>query len=294
MKKTVRKYSRWLILLAAAVLLIIYFAVPAVNGAVNEAMAVLGSANLDKVAAYIRSFGAYAVAFSFCLMVFSSLIAPLPAFLITLSNAAAFTISEDEAHSLAVLEQVKGHGYSDHQIKQMLKPDAVRGTSGSSMEAIISRFVPEADAAAVREAAYAMAHEKFMAGVPKKPGLDELLAYLAGEGIPLAVASSSSLEMIERHLANGGVRSYFSQLVSGVGMEHPKPAPDIFLKTAEAMGVEPARALVLEDSLSGVRAGVAGGFVTVMVPDLVAPDDFARTHAAAICQEATPMIGISR
>jgi len=90
MKKTVRKYSRWLILLAAAVLLIIYFAVPAVNGAVNEAMAVLGSANLDKVAAYIRSFGAYAVAFSFCLMVFSSLIAPLPAFLITLSNAAIF------------------------------------------------------------------------------------------------------------------------------------------------------------------------------------------------------------
>lgn len=47
---------------------------------------------------------------------------------ITLSNAAAFTISEDETHSLAVLEQVKGHGYSDHQIKQLLKPDAVRGT----------------------------------------------------------------------------------------------------------------------------------------------------------------------
>lgn len=47
---------------------------------------------------------------------------------ITLSNAAAFTVCDDEAHSLAVLEQVKGHGYSDHQIKQMLKPDAVRGT----------------------------------------------------------------------------------------------------------------------------------------------------------------------
>lgn len=52
----------------------------------------------------------------------------LKAGFITLSNAAAFTISEDEAHSLAVLEQVKGHGYSDHQIKQLLKPDAVRGT----------------------------------------------------------------------------------------------------------------------------------------------------------------------
>lgn len=90
MKKNVRKYSRWLILLAAALLLLAYFTVPAVSGAVNEAVTVLGSANLEKVAQYIRSFGAYAMVFSFCLMVFSSLIAPLPAFLITLSNAAIF------------------------------------------------------------------------------------------------------------------------------------------------------------------------------------------------------------
>ena len=89
-EKTVRKYSRLLILLAAAVLLIVYFAVPGVNSAVTEAVAVLGSANLDKVADYIRSFGGWAMAFSFALMVFSSLIAPLPAFMITLSNAAIF------------------------------------------------------------------------------------------------------------------------------------------------------------------------------------------------------------
>ena len=89
-KKTVRKYSRLLILLSLAVLLIVYLAVPGVNSAVTEAVAVLGSANLDKVAAYIRSFGGWAMAFSFLLMVFSSLIAPLPAFMITLSNAAIF------------------------------------------------------------------------------------------------------------------------------------------------------------------------------------------------------------
>ena len=78
------------ILLAAAVLVIIYLAVPAVNEFVNNAVAVLGSANLDKVAGYIRSFGGWAMAFSFCLMVFSSVLAPLPAFMITLSNAAIF------------------------------------------------------------------------------------------------------------------------------------------------------------------------------------------------------------
>ena len=89
MKKKVNM-TRLLILLAAAVLLIIYLSVPSVNGFVTNAAAVLGSANVEAVIEYIRSFGAYAMAFSFCLMVFSSLIAPLPAFMITLSNAAIF------------------------------------------------------------------------------------------------------------------------------------------------------------------------------------------------------------
>ena len=161
--------------------------------------------------------------------------------------------------------------------------DAVRGTSGKSMEAVISRFAPGVDATYVREHVYELVHETIKQGVPKKPGLDELLAYLQERNIPMAVASSSSLEVIDMNLANGGVADYFEHRFTGVGMAHPKPEPDIFLKTAEAMGVNPAHTLVFEDSLSGVRAGVAGGFVTVMVPDMVAPDDFAREHAACIC-----------
>lgn len=92
MKKTTRKsnMTRLIILLIAAVLLIIYMSVPSVNKFFTHAAAVLGSANVDAVIEYIRSFGGYAMAFSFFLMVFSSLIAPLPAFMITLSNAAIF------------------------------------------------------------------------------------------------------------------------------------------------------------------------------------------------------------
>ena len=88
--KTKANLTRLILLLVIALVLVVYLAVPAVNTFVNHAMAVLGSANLDAVASYIRSFGAYAMAFSFVLMVFSSLIAPLPAFMITLSNAAIF------------------------------------------------------------------------------------------------------------------------------------------------------------------------------------------------------------
>ena len=163
--------------------------------------------------------------------------------------------------------------------------DAARGTSGKSMEAVIHRFLPEVDAAYVRETLFATAHQMMTEGVPKKHGLDELLAYLSEQGIPMAVASSSSPELIALHLSNGGVREHFTELVSGVGMSHPKPEPDIFLKAADALGVDPAHALVLEDSLSGVRAGVAGGFVTVMVPDMVAPDAYAQEHATRICKD---------
>lgn len=162
--------------------------------------------------------------------------------------------------------------------------NAARGTSGKSMEAVIHRFLPDVDAAYVRETLFATAHHMMEEGVPKKPGLDELLTFLSEQNVPLAVASSSSQELIALHLQNGGVREYFTHLVSGVGLSHPKPEPDIFLMAAEAIGVDPARTLVLEDSISGVRAGVAGGFITVMVPDMVAPDDYAREHATHICE----------
>ena len=82
--------TRALILLVLCLAGIVYLAVPSVNDWINHAASVLGSANVDAVIAYIRSFGPYAMVFSFCLMVFSSLIAPLPAFMITLSNAAIF------------------------------------------------------------------------------------------------------------------------------------------------------------------------------------------------------------
>lgn len=86
-KKTLTKLY---ILAVLAILCLVYFLVPPVNAYVNRVASVLGSANVDAVVEFIRSYGAYAMAFSFALMVFQSVIAPLPAFLITFANAAIF------------------------------------------------------------------------------------------------------------------------------------------------------------------------------------------------------------
>ena len=83
-------YGRWTTLALILVAVLMYACVPAVKNTVNTVTSILGSANVEAVIEYIRSFGGYAVAVSFCLMVFSSLLAPLPAFLITVSNAAIF------------------------------------------------------------------------------------------------------------------------------------------------------------------------------------------------------------
>ena len=62
-----------------------------------------------------------------------------------------------------------------------------------------------------------------------------------------------------------------------------KADPEIFYRAAEMLGTAPEHTLVLEDSYNGVRAGAAGGFVTVMVPDLAQPDDEMRRLYTAEC-----------
>lgn len=86
-----KKYTKQIVLLAIlGAILLIYFFVPAVHNEINRMVATLSSMGIDGVIEYIRSYGAYAAAISFFLMILQSIISPIPAFLITLSNAAIF------------------------------------------------------------------------------------------------------------------------------------------------------------------------------------------------------------
>ena len=153
--------------------------------------------------------------------------------------------------------------------------EAARGTAGVTTRNVVRQFYgPDCDAEAIVDSLHRVADEVFFsAPVPKKPGLDALLAWLKTRRIPMAVASSSREAMIRHNLDVWGLTQDFTAIVSGQHVAHSKPDPEIFLLTAQKLDVEPARCLVLEDSYNGVRAGAAGGFVTVMVPDLVPADD---------------------
>lgn len=163
--------------------------------------------------------------------------------------------------------------------------EAARGTAGVTTRNVVRQFYgPDCDAEAIVDSLHRVADEVFFsAPVPKKPGLDALLAWLKARHIPMAVASSSREAMIRHNLDVWGLTQDFTAIVSGQHVAHSKPDPEIFLLTAQKLGVEPSRCLVLEDSYNGVRAGAAGGFVTVMVPDLAPADDEMRRLYTAEC-----------
>ena len=106
-------------------------------------------------------------------------------------------------------------------------------------------------------------------GVPLKEGLPELLEYLKGQDIRMAVATSTQQSLAEKMLKIAGVYEYFDAVAYGNKVKRSKPFPDIFQKAAEDLGVPMRECLVLEDSISGVQAGKAAGGCIIHIPEEV-------------------------
>lgn len=151
-------------------------------------------------------------------------------------------------------------------------PAAVSGTSGEGMREVIRRYYPAVDPYAFQAGCIARVDGILdEQGPPVKPGAGELLEYLGARGVKLAVASSTGRERILSNLRAARLDRFFDAVVSGQQVERGKPEPDIFLFAAREIGCPPEDCYVFEDSVNGVRAGMAAGCVTVMVPDLAAP-----------------------
>ena len=105
-------------------------------------------------------------------------------------------------------------------------------------------------------------------GYPEVKGAVNFVKSLSGK-FKLAVASSSRLENIENNMKKLGLMgehntvNFFNVLVSGTTVKNPKPAPDVFLKAAEELGVEPHECMVIEDSSNGAKAAKAAGMACI-------------------------------
>ena len=129
-------------------------------------------------------------------------------------------------------------------------------------------------------------------GIEVKPGIYELLDALDARGIPAAITSSSSQELIKRHLQQHDLYHRFTKICSARDVPRGKPAPDIYLYGAKSLGLAPESCLALEDSPTGILAAYRAGCVSVMVPDLDQPDEQTRKRLHAKADSLVDVIAL--
>ncbi len=100
-------------------------------------------------------------------------------------------------------------------------------------------------------------------GYPAVPYVIDTIQNLHSHGVKLYIASSSPAADIEYVMSSLHIRDYFTGYISGTQLEHPKPAPDIFLAAAKQLGLRPDECIVIEDSTNGVKAALAAGMTCI-------------------------------
>lgn len=106
-------------------------------------------------------------------------------------------------------------------------------------------------------------------GIDIKKGLKECVGYLKENNILIAVASSSRRSVIEFYLRSADLTYEFDYIISGEEVKNGKPHPEIFLTCCQRLNVSKENALVLEDSINGIKAAYDGDIKVVFIPDLV-------------------------
>ncbi len=119
--------------------------------------------------------------------------------------------------------------------------------------------------------------EILRADQPLFPGLYELVEGLAAR-YKLAVASGSERPVVDEVLTLRDLRRFFPITVSGSEIEHGKPQPDIFLKAARLLGVQPECCAVIEDSRPGIAAGLAAGMTVYAIANTHPPEELTKAH----------------
>lgn len=131
-------------------------------------------------------------------------------------------------------------------------------------------------------------------GIPIKKGALELLRYVRQKGIHCALATSTERNRFMQYIPylEENIFDFFDVIVDGSMVQHSKPDPEIFLLVADQLGVDIKNCMILEDSINGVKAGIASGAMTVMIPDLMQPTDEIKDKVYCILNDLSKVIDV--
>jgi HAD superfamily hydrolase (TIGR01509 family) len=121
-------------------------------------------------------------------------------------------------------------------------------------------------------------------GVKIKPGVHELLDYLNKENYKIAVATSTRRERALQLLKEAKIKEKVNYVICGDQVENSKPNPEIFIKAAKGLNVNPENCIVIEDSDAGIIAAHSAQMIGIHVPDMKFLEEDTKALAFKICE----------
>ena len=117
-----------------------------------------------------------------------------------------------------------------------------------------------------------MAFEIYTKQVPLKQGAYEFICYLKEQGVKLGIATSNCRKLAEGTLEHNKILKLMDSVWTSDEAKAGKPAPDVYLKVADSLGVNPERCLVFEDVPNGILAGKNAGMKVCTIYDRFSED----------------------
>jgi len=184
-------------------------------------------------------------------------------------------VDSNPFHKISLRQFCQKHGFdlSEEQLREKI----YGRTNKDWIPAVFGQISPEqvASYAAEKEALF---RELYADAIQPLAGLLPFLQNLERYGIQRAIATSAPRDNVDFTLDKTGIRPFFPIILDESHVEKGKPDPDIYLKTAAAVGLPPSQCIVLEDSLSGVESGLAAGCKVVAVSTTHTKEELQTAH----------------
>lgn len=167
------------------------------------------------------------------------------------------------AHFEAWCEALSIHGAGG-----IFKEDVFFAMGGRPTRDIVVELNDEYDLKLDPEAVAFAKREAFLKRIGNVSLIDEVIDFARGlrGKIPMAVASGGSRRVVEKTLHAVGISDWFDEVVTADDVEHGKPAPDIFLRAASLLEVDPERCLALDDAPAGILSARRAGMQVIAIP----------------------------
>ncbi|WP_245970271.1 HAD family hydrolase [Pseudochryseolinea flava] len=183
-------------------------------------------------------------------------------------------IDSNPFHKIALKEFCKRYG---HDLDDAQLHSKIYGRTNKDWIPNVFGDIPREQVAEYGEEKEAMFREIYKHDVKPLKGLLNFLAQAEELKIDQAIATSAPRSNVDFTLQHTGIEKYFKAILDEAYVSKGKPDPEIYIKTAAALGYRPDHCVVFEDSLSGVQAGKAAGCKVVGISTTHSAEELNQT-----------------